>query len=72
MWISIECDTDWQILPEGEETYHDWDSSCECCPRVTLDDMGKMVVTHSAFDQREILDRAYYTPLHTVRQEVDC
>lgn len=70
--ISIESDTDIQVLPEGEENAHFWDGSCSCRPRVLLNNFGKMVIIHNACDQREIIEMAYDTPLHTVRQQVDC
>lgn len=72
MWVTLECETDIQILPEGEETYHSWDNSCGCCPRVSLNEYGQMIVTHNAYDEREILEIAYHTPIHRVRQEIDC
>ena len=72
MWATLECETDIQILPVGEETFHTWDGSCSCCPKINLNDVGKMVVVHNAYDQREVLEVAYHTPLHTVRQKYDC
>lgn len=68
----MECDTDIQVLPVGEEQYHHWDNACECCPKVSLTEEGKLFVVHNAFDEREILEKAYDTPLHRVRQEIDC
>jgi hypothetical protein len=69
---SIECDIDVQVLPEGEETIHSWDGDCNCRPVVSLNKEGKMVYEHRACDEQEILEVAYYTPLHTVRQLEDC
>lgn len=72
MWITLECETDIQILPQGEETFHSWDNSCNCCPRVSLDDVGRLVVSHNSYDEREMLEIAYETPLHRVRQKIGC
>jgi hypothetical protein len=72
MWTIIESDIDIQVLPEGEESVHFWDGSCNCRPRVSLGRFDKLVITHNACDQRQILEMAYDTPLHTVRQQVDC
>jgi hypothetical protein len=71
-WNRLECETDIQVLPFGEETYHSWDNHCECAPRVRLSKDGKLVVIHNAYDKRELFEVAYNTPLHKVRQEFDC
>lgn len=72
MWLIFESDEDVQVLPEGEETFHSWDNECNCCPKISFNALGKLVVSHNAFDQRQVFDIAYNTPLHRVRQEVDC
>lgn len=72
MWVTSEGEDDIQVLPVGEEDYHRWDNMCSCCPRVNLSEEGKMIVLHNSFDGREILEEAYETPLHRVRQQFDC
>jgi hypothetical protein len=72
MLTIMECETDIQVLPVGEETFHSWDNNCSCFPKVSLGETGKMIVVHNAYDKRELLDIAYETPLHRVRQEIDC
>ena len=42
MWITTETDLTIQILPYGEEDYHEWDNMCGCCPKVSLNDEGKI------------------------------
>lgn len=72
MWTSLECDTDIQVLPVGEEPFHNWDSECRCCPRVSIGETGKLVMFHQPYDNRQLFEIAYYSTLHRVRQKRDC
>ena len=72
MWTTVECGTDIQVLPLGEETFHLWDNTCRCCPKISLVDNGKILMVHQAYDEREVFEVAYYSPLHRVRQKRDC
>ncbi len=76
-WTVSECDTDVQIIPTGEETFHSWSAECSCHPQVSLQLDGKIKFVHQSYELfkdnlEEMLEIAYHSPLHNIRQEIDC
>lgn len=71
-WTILECETDIQILPQGEETFHSWDSICMCYPYFTFDEDGKQVTTHNSIAASYLMDMAYHSPIHRIVQRIDC
>ena len=41
------------IAPRGEEDRHIADPGCECCPRLSRDTDGRLMIIHNSFDGRE-------------------
>lgn len=62
-----------EILPCGEEEFHEPGFGCECFPDVKKDFIDeRLIYIHHSFDGRELLEDAYDSPYHTVRQKLDC
>jgi hypothetical protein len=60
-----------QVIPEGEEQFHEFDFECECAPLIFWAN-GKQVCRHNSWNDEDILDIAEYSLYHTIRQEFDC
>lgn len=56
-WIKL-YDTLVDITPRGEEDQHIPDRECECGPRLSQDDEGRLMIIHNSYDGREAFERA--------------
>jgi len=46
----------WHILPIKDIKEHEELSTCECEPKVEMQDSGALLIIHNAFDGREAIE----------------
>ena len=71
-YTTFEGEVDIQVVPDGEEHFHIPGFECGCDPTLESFEGIKLVYVHNSMGNMGVFDHAYWTPLHTVRQEIDC
>ena len=46
------------VYPINDLKEHTLESTCDCCPTVTIQN-GEMIVCHNSFDAREIIEEVH-------------
>lgn len=46
----------WRILPINDTQEHEESSTCKCNPKASIMDGGDILITHNAYDKRELLE----------------
>jgi hypothetical protein len=70
-WLVIETNLNVEILPIGEEDIHLSTACCQCRPIVSKTRFEKLMITHNAFDGRDVYEAYDDSPLHRTRQKRD-
>lgn len=61
-WWRNTFETKVDITPRGEESRHIAEASCECRPRLSADDAGRLMIIHNSYDGQEGIDCVDFKP----------
>ena len=67
----FESDEDFQIIPDGQEHFHDFSDECQCCPKI-IRQGSKYACVHNEFTDESLMYLAYISPYHNFRQKYNC
>lgn len=61
------------VLPVNDLKEHTMSSTCECNPKVIIEESGDLTISHNSYDGREIIEEVNYilNSRNTMKQEKD-
>lgn len=60
----------WHILPINDLKEHEESSKCECNPSAEITESGDLLITHNAYDKRELVEKLLDEALKTQPDDI--